>query len=77
MSQKMKIKNSNHHCPINICAYSNTTSMAPTKIKLYNPISDTLESVSPYTRKAKQIYRPYIEILNWDPDTFFTERPYI
>ena len=52
----------------NICSYTNT--MSPQKIRLYNPISDRLENVHPYTRKAKIIYRSYIEILDWSPDSF-------
>jgi hypothetical protein len=53
--------------PINICDYNN---MPTTTIRLYNPISDKLESVSPYSRKAKIIYRSYIDVLDWTPDQF-------
>ena len=44
--------------------------MTATTIRLYNPISDKLVSVNPYSRKAKNIYRSYIDVLDWSPDTF-------
>ena len=53
--------------PINICGYNNMTAQT---IRLYSPISDKLVSVKPYSRKAKIIYRPYIDILGWSPDSF-------
>ena len=66
--KKMVFKNGT--TPINICGYSNITNMPATTIRLYNPISDKLESVEPYSRKAKIIYRSYIEVLDWSPDQF-------
>ena len=46
--------------------------MPATTIRLYNPISDKLESVHPYSRKAKIIYRSYVEVLDWSPGPIFT-----
>ena len=42
-------------------------------IRLYSPVSDKLEPVTPYSCKAKIIYRSYIDVLGWTPDQFLPE----
>lgn len=46
----------------------------PQRYELYNPYTDKVSKVSSlYGRRAKEIYRGYIDILDWEPATFLPD----